>query len=284
MYRYLVRRAIFAIAVAALGSAPVAAQVVPFPRDRHPWGRFPAGSWKLVRATTETLDDKEQVVNVAITETRTTLAAVNDSTYTLRSEAKVNVTGRQIPAAPHVAQHGYYGESPGKGVSVRKTGEAVLTIDGRAVPCELREVLLEGDGGKLKNTMYFSAEVPPFVLRREITMDANGEEKRNSTLVEVVALDLPQRIRNELRPASFVKTTQKLPQGTKVTLEVHSDEVPGGVAAHWSTETDAQGHIIRRSTLELIDFGLGAAPSEGPVILPRRLQRKAIRRSDPRFP
>jgi hypothetical protein len=32
--------------------------------------------------------------------------------------------------------------------------------------------------------------------------------------------------------------------------------VPGGIVAHSSKELDADGHLIRRSTLEVVDYGL----------------------------
>ena len=54
-------------------AAPAAAQDVAYPREHHPWGRFPAGSWKHVRTTSETLDDKGQLANTTRTDTRTTL-------------------------------------------------------------------------------------------------------------------------------------------------------------------------------------------------------------------
>ena len=74
--------------------------------------------------------------------------------------------------------------------------------------------------------------------------------------------DLPQRVRGELKQASYVKTTQKLPLTSKVTLEVHCDEVPGGVVAHWASETDSAGRVLRRSTLELLDYGLPSPPGQ----------------------
>jgi hypothetical protein len=39
------------------------------------------------------------------------------------------------------------------------------------------------------------------------------------------------------------------------TVEVFCIDVPGGVVAHTSRETDERGRLVRRSTLELLDFG-----------------------------
>jgi hypothetical protein len=279
----LFRLTVLALAAAAC-AAVAAGQDLLFPPEHHPWGHFPVGSWKRVRTTSETLDDKGQVTNVTITDTRTTLVAADDSGYTLRTEVTVDVVGRRITTTPHVARHGYYGESPGQGLSVKRIGDASLTIDGRLIPCEVRQVVVENGSGKLTRTLHYAPQVPPFVLRRETSGEGGGDEKKNSSLVEVIALDLPQRIRGELEQASYVKITQKLPQGMKITLEVHCDDVPGGVVSHSASDSDAAGRIIRRSTLELLDFGLPTPPGEPASGIQRRFHRagKAARRMESR--
>jgi hypothetical protein len=262
-------------------ASQAAAQETTFPREHHPWGSFPVGSWKRLLTTSETLDDKGQVANITRTETRTILTAVDDAAYSLRSEVIIDVAGRRLAVNPQVAKHGYYGEPAGRPVTIKPLGEAPVTIDGRAIECEVRQVAVETEGGKLMSTLHYTSLVAPFVLRRESTLEGVPEEKRTSSLVEVVALDLPQRVRGELKPAMYVKTTQKQPQGTKITLEVHCEDVPGGVVAHWASETDSAGKVIRRSTLELVDYGLPIVMGQPTPIL-RRPHRtnKAARRME----
>ncbi len=272
------------VAVAATNAAALrAADTLAFPAEHHPWGHFPVGSYKVVRTTSEALDDKGQVVSVTTTDTRTTLIAADASSYSLQTDATVDVASRRITAAPQVARHGYYGESAGQPVGAIRSTDSSLTIDGRTIPCEVRQVVVTGDSGKVVTTLYYSDQFSPFVLRRETSVEVSAEEKRNSSLVEVVALDLPQRVHGELKQASYVKTTQKLPQSSKVTLEVHCDEVPGGVVAHWASETDSSGRVLRRSTLELVEYHV-ASPTGQPQPLYRRPMRagKAARRMDPR--
>lgn len=254
------------------------------PRENHPWGSFPVGAWKLVRTTSETLDGKGKVTNVSVTETRTSLVAADSTSYTLRSEIVLDIAGRRIATTPQTVKRGYSGEPPGAVVSIKRLGDAPLAVDGQSVPCEIKQVAFEDGGAKLVSKLHYSPDLAPFVLRRETSIEGGGEEKRNSSLVEVVALDLPQRIQGELKQASFVKTTQKLAQGTKITLEVHCEEVPGSVAAHWASETDASGQVVRRSTLELVGYGLPIASSEPKIVMPRRPHRanKAARRMDQR--
>jgi hypothetical protein len=278
------RAAVLLLVAAAAIGAPSVAEDAALPPDHHPWGHFPINSWKLVRTTAESLDEKRRVIGVTITDTRTTLVAADDSSYTLHTDATVDVASRRISASPQTAKYGYYGETPGQLLTAKHTGEATLTIDGRAIPCEVRQIVLAGESGKLVSTIHYSSQIPPFVLRRETSLEGTSDEKRNTSLVEVVALDLPQRVRGELKHACYVKTTQKLPHGSKVTLEVHCDEVPGGVVAHWASESDASGRVVRRSTLELLEYSVASPAGTAPPSVFRRPVRagKAARRMDPR--
>src|SRR5947199_10001463 len=90
-----------------------AADVLAFPAEHHPWGRFPVGSSKVVRTTSEALDEKGQVVSVTTTDTKTTLIVVDSAGYTLQTDATVDVASRRITAALPIERHGYYGEVPG---------------------------------------------------------------------------------------------------------------------------------------------------------------------------
>jgi hypothetical protein len=278
-------RAITAALVAAgIAAAPARGQELGFPRDHHPWGHFPVNSWKTVRTTVESLDDKGKVASITVTDTTTKLVAVDDSGFSLKADSTVTVAGQRIASTSPTTKYGFYGESAGQTPVVKRAADASLTIDGRAIPCEVRQVSLAGDSGKLISTLYYSSEFPPFVLRRETSLEGAPEEKHNATLVEVVALDLPQRVRGELKQASYIKTTQKLPKTTKVTLEVHCDDVPGGVVAHWASEADPAGRVVRRSMLELINYEVASPAGQPQSMIIRRPLRgpKAVRRMDQR--
>lgn len=278
-------RGVVSLALVGIFCWAAPAQEASFPRELHPWGRFPVGAWKRVRTTSQALDEKGQVLSESITDTRTTLTAVGPESYTLQTEVTVEVASRWITSLPQVTRHGFYGETPPQAVSVRRLPDAPLTIDGRTVNCQVRQVVLASEGGKLIHTLHLAEQVAPFVLRRESTLEnGQGEEKRRTALIEVVALDLPFRIGGELRSASLIKTTQFLPRGTKTTFEIHCLDVPGGVAAHWATETNGSGKVIRRSTLELIDFYTPSGEEEGfsPGAFRRHRTNKTMRRVDGR--
>jgi hypothetical protein len=246
--------------------------------QQHPWGRFPVGSWKSVRVVTETLDEKGQVAGETRTETRTKLVGADASGYSLLIESTVEVAGKRFMSQPQVVKHGYYGEPVGQSVTVKKLGAAELQIDGRTLPSDVRQATFESDGLKRVSTIHYSSAVSPYQLRRETVIEAATEAQRSTTLVETVALEMPQKVHGQVRPAAYLKTTRKTPQGTKVTLEIHCDDVPGGVVSHSANETDASGRVIRRSTLELIDYEIGGHPPSADPIT----RRRAVNRGRPR--
>ena len=79
------------------------------------------------------------------------------------------------------------------------------------------------------------------------------------SVVEVVAVDMPEKVLTEVKSAAHVKTLETYRNGngkvtlSKVTLEVHCDSVPGGVVSHTSRQIDNEDKVTR-STLELIDY------------------------------
>lgn len=257
---------------------PCAGQEPEVPSDHHPWGRFPVGSWKTVRVTSETLDTQGRLANVTKNETKTTLIAADDTSYTLRIETTVEISGKRFASQPQVVKHGYYGENAGQAVALRKTGDGDLKIDGRVVPCELRQIVIEAEGVKRVSMIHYCSTVAPYQLRRETTTEGVPDDQRATTLVEVVALDLPQRVIDEVRPAAYLKTTRRQAQGTKVTMEVHCNDVPGGVVSHSASETDAAGHVIRRSTLEMVDYAIGGYPANTDPVTRRRFMHRRARR------
>ena len=77
----------------------------------------------------------------------------------------------------------------------------------------------------------------------------------SETLSEVVALDMPQRVLSEIKNVACIKTVQKTPKGAVTTLAMSSPDVPGGVVSQTTKETDTTGRLVRRSTLELLNYG-----------------------------
>jgi hypothetical protein len=136
-------------------------------------------------------------------------------------------------------------------------GITSVDIEDRRIPCQVFEMEVLAEDQKRTTKLYYSDRVAPHVLKKESTStDPAGKTTLHETLEAVVALDMPQKVLKDIESTAHVKTVRRNGKGTTVTIEVHSSKVPGGVVSHTSKELDTNGRIIRRSTLELVDYGL----------------------------
>ncbi len=222
----------------------------------HSWARFQPGAWKLVRVSTESLDEKGHVLGVNITETKTSLLGVDAGGVTLEVEVGVEVAGKQFDGQPQCLKQGFHGELVGGDVKFFPVAPAEVAIEDRKIPCRTQQVEISGPAGRTSVNLVFSDTLAPYLLRRESkTTDVGGKNVLSETLSEVVALDMPQRVLSETKNVACIKTLQKTPKGSVTTLAMSSPDVPGGVVYQTTKETDATGRLIRRSTLELLSYG-----------------------------
>jgi hypothetical protein len=225
------------------------------PRELDVWGRFAKGSWKQTRIISETLDETGKVTGTTTTDVRTTITAVTAQFVTLKINVTVDAGGKRYDTEPQTVQHGYFGESPNQLVRMRELGKSDVTIDGRPYPCLTREVSIDAGRQKTVNKLFHSDSQAPYVLRRETTFTDSGNPAANhDETSEVIMLDMPYKVRSEVRPAAFERSVQKNGKGTTISVDVTSVDVPGGIVMRTVKELDTQGHVIRRSTMELVDF------------------------------
>lgn len=225
------------------------------PSQHHSWGRFKPGSWKTVRVRTENLDAFGNVASTSITETTATLTEIDETGYTLRIEVIVEVAGRQYVSEPKTTRVGYSGEKDGQSVSLKSMGSEEFVVSERKIPCEVREVVINGGDTKRVTQLHYSSRLAPHVLRRT-TIASNVEDGRTdySSEVETLAIDMPYQVLTEMKSTSFNQTVVEHAGGKSMTLEIHCMDVPGGVVSHTSKELDKSGAVVRRSTLELVDY------------------------------
>lgn len=256
--------------------------------DRHQWGRFRAGAWKRVRIHSETFDEKGSLANSSVTETYTVLTNVTDSTYDLRVEVTVDVGGRKFTAQPQIIRQGYFGEADGQKVTVSKASDGNLEISGIVVPSKVNEVTINGGPTKRVMTIHSSERLPFFALKRDCkATDADGKTVHYTTAVDVLAVDMPHRVLDEIHETAFVKTVHKQGKNTTLTIELDCPDVPGGVVAHSLREEDDKGRLLRRSTLELVGYGTSSDADGGEDPTPaarRRIFRNRTRTSSERRP
>ena len=249
------------------------------PAENHPWGHFQPGAWKQVRVVTEVYDEQGRIAETSATQARTTLKEVAAEGITLAAEVLVEIAGKRLDAEPQMVKQGFLGEPLGQQVQIASLDDTTLTIEGRAIPCHVEQMV--SSGGKSQTVMktFWSSTVAPYILRREIrTSDPQGGVPSQST-AEVVALDVPCNVLGEIKNTATVKTVVTHPKGTTVTISVTSVEVPGGVICHTAKDLDEQGRLVRRSTLELVDYGLEPIGRRGGFFqrLREHHERRALR-------
>ena len=123
-------------------------------------------------------------------------------------------------------------------------------------PCRTQQIEIAGPSGRTSVIVFFSDTLSPYILRRQSkTTDTSGANVLSETLSEVVAFNMPQRVLSEIQNVACIKTVQKTPKGSVTNLAMSSSDVPGGVVYQTTKETDTSGHLIRRSTLELVNYG-----------------------------
>jgi hypothetical protein len=227
----------------------------------HPWGRFKPGAWRLARVVKEEIDRKGLVTPTSIIDTRTTLLDVEEDGVTLEADVVHEVAGKRFRRQPETLKEGFHGELLSPDLKIKETGNAEVVIEGRKISCKVLQLEFSGPASKTVTDVYYSPAVAPYVLKRQsVTSDLKGDNSRSETTIEVVALDMPCKVLAEIQNTAFVKTVTKHSKGSTTTWAATSTAVPGGVVWHSSKELDNAGRVIRRSTLELVDYGLELEP------------------------
>lgn len=240
--------------------APVAclADEAGLTKDLHPWGRFDGnkGAWKRYRVITETVDAAGQVTNTSVTETKTSLEEADDEGVTLRVESIVEIAGKRLPAEPRKVRQSLRGDWARGKVVVRSVAADQVAIEGQVVSCRVEEAEIDGPNGKTITKTFYSRFLPPYVLKRESKTTAPDGKTVEENSFRVLSLDRPCKVVPHVRRAAWVEAVSTTPNGSTVTRAFTSMQVPGGVVCHTADEMDANGRLVRHSSLVLIDFGL----------------------------
>ncbi len=241
-------------------------------RHHHYWGRFQPGAWNLVQVVTETFE--ETGAATSITETRTSLEAVDDDGVTLLVKRAVGLKGKPLGNDPRPVKQPFHGVLASQEATVTNLGTGVVTIQDRRIACEIQQVEVNTPTGKITTKIYYSDSVEPYVLRRVSVKTApDGEKVLSETTVEVVALGVPCRKISGLSRATHVKAVYKHGGGTTERVSVVSTAVPGGIVSQTSKELDENDHLVSRATLELVDWGLRPETERGGLFRRRRANR-----------
>jgi hypothetical protein len=224
-------------------------------RRHNPWGRFQPGAWTLVRVTTESFGEDDTLRSV--TETRTTLTAVDEESVTLTKAVGVLVGGKQIETDPQTVSQGVHGEVSTNEPKVDDLGEGEVLVENRVIPCRILQFEFPRPVGRKVTKIYYTDSVDPYIIKRETALYAEEAETPTSeTTLQVVALEAPCRLLRNFRTAARVKSVRKDASGTTTTWSWTSSLVPGGVICFTEQQVDNEGRLVRRSSLQLLDYGL----------------------------
>jgi YD repeat-containing protein len=249
-------------------------------RTHREWESFPIGSWKLVRLNRETYTDGK-LTATSTADTKTTLVARDENGFTVEVDMKYEVAGKQFDPPAEMVWYGFHGQAKTESVSSEKLGNELVEVDGTQIHADVyRLIFNEGAARRRDVRTHLSPEFPYLLRKRSVVIETEGEKERELDRVstEVIAIDLPFKVLDQLEATSHVRTTSHGPSGHSVTIEVHCESVPGSVVAHWSRKTDAQGRLLERSTLELLEFGLVDEHSTSQ----RLIRRPLLPRTKPR--
>lgn len=251
-------------------------QTIGLESGHDPWGRFDPGAWKVVRVVTESFDP--QGTETSTTETRTSLLEIGENSLTLRMEVVVDVEGTRFRADPKTIEQGFHGEPLVPDMTIERLDDATLTVQDRQILCRVRRLTYSTARAKTVTEVYFSTSVEPFVLRRKtVKTDLESGEVLSQTTVEVVEMNVPRRVLGRTRNTHYIKRVHKHPKGTVTTAAFFCNDVPGGLVCQTLKELDNEERLIRRSSLELIDYGLRPNKRRAPLFSRRHRARKPFR-------
>ncbi len=228
--------------------------------ESHPWARFGKGAWRHVRIVTQSFDEQGQPTESSLTDNKTTVLDVTPDRVTLQVEVTVEVAGQRFPSQPQVIKQGYAGETLGDTTSVKPLEAEILTIDGQEIPCSSEQIEIVGGVTREVSDITFAADRHPAILRRKsILSDATGDKMMQEVTSEVKALDMAHRVLDAREPKSayLVRSDQKNDRGTTITWSWHVPDVPGEIVDQCSKKLDTMGRLVRRTTLEIVAYGLG---------------------------
>tara|TARA_Y100001933_G_scaffold187406_1_gene186401 strand:- start:6417 stop:7280 length:864 start_codon:yes stop_codon:yes gene_type:complete len=249
------------------------------PKEHNGWGRFSPGAWRTARIITESFDDEGNRTGTTTTVERIALQRSRRGYATLRIESVLEVGGKKFDSPVRTISVGYHGEEIGNRTLMQDIGPEDTKVDGEQIPCRVRQYEIESPGQHKLIKLHYSDECAPYVLRREtVTTLGEDEDPAYRNQLEVTALDRPHPVLDEIKTTSHQKMVKTNGKSATTKWSIHAGDVPGEVVSYRSEEKDNQGHLIRRSTMELMDYGYDA-PFDEIEEVEQKVRRRDKRRS-----
>lgn len=247
---------------------------------RHAWGRFEPGAWCVTRTVTESIDEDGKTVGTTTTETYTQLVAVDTrrGIVNLSEQSTLEVGGKEFDVPAQTVSQGLHGETIGRELQVKDLGSQVTVVAGKTIPCHVRSYRVVDKDQEKEVEVYYAAGREPQIVRR-VTVAKVGPDKETkyTSDFKVVSLQSPRSILDRSLMAADVKVVLKNGKSSMVTNAVYSKDVPGGATSYEAEEFDNDGRLIRRSSMELVDYGY-SEPDQTDSFRNRRQYRRWVRR------
>ena len=255
------------------------AQTRDIPKEHNGWGRFAPGAWQTARIITESFDDEGNPTGTTTTVERIALQRSRRGYATLRIESVLEVGGKKFDSPVRTISVGYHGEEIGNRTLMQEIGPEETKVEGEPIPCRVRQYEIESPGQHKLVKIHYSKETPPYLLRREtVTTLGEDEEPAYRNQVEVTALDRPYPVLDEIKKTSHQKMVKTNGKSAITKWSIHAADIPGEVVSYRSEEKNNQGQLIRRSTMELMDYGYDA-PFDEIEEVEQKVRRRDKRRS-----
>lgn len=251
------------------------------PPEQHPWGRFAPGAWRTLRITAVAADQQaDQPAETVVVQTEV-LRAIDDDRYTLDVQATVEIGGKSLVGNWRQRQLSFALDRAVTRIVHKSLGESSAEVGAFETPCAVWELAYEVDAISMVDRVYYNGQIAPFVLLRESVEQVESTARPPQVVrTELVGRQLPYVIRDQSIQCDCRRRTTRGAKGRSVEIAFVTDAIPGGEAAAWSTDWNAQGNRVRSSRSELVDYGKTWVEPRR-ALLPRRRVRQQ-RRQDRR--
>ncbi len=239
----------------AVGSA-AGAQSLPWSPTSvsHAWAKFGPRTWKTVRVVTQAYDTTGKLEQVSTSIIRTRVTRVTRRGVGLCISTRVQIAGDELPAAPKLITSPFSKDSPG----FRRVGKKLITIGMCDYETLVYQSIVEEEGTRRTDTVYYSDKTTPGVLKREmISREVATNETISTTAITVTELAKTRSILGASKKTWTVATVMKRGGRTTISTEINCGDVPGALVSRTTEERDSDGRILRRTKLDLTGFGVG---------------------------
>ena len=228
---------------------------------QHAWGRFKPGSWKRVRVRTDKLDANGKVTSTTTTDSITTLVEANSDCYTLMVDSEVEVGRNVYRGRPKYLKRYFRNELKGEILLDESLGKDEVVVASAPISSNVRHIVYTMDEWKRETTVHY-AQDRPFILRRVTKSHAPSGDLGYETEVRAKRVGLLRRILGEPRRVNEIVVVHQQDKHKTTTEESHCEDVPGGVVGHRLEQVDANGRVVSRSRLELIDYHVSTGKTQ----------------------